>query len=165
VHHPVLQRKKSAMPEICPNYRSVATEQNDGCTDLKKHKTPRRRNPREKAQLRKVEADVPAQVMNILQYCVGASPYVLAQSVREVTGVNFQNIPYANTYAEREAGELFVCFTYFGLGLTHNEVADCAKHSGCWVQTRCNALREKFLQATFVAKLRDIVLYMEAQRS
>jgi hypothetical protein len=64
-----------------------------------------------------------------------------------------------------EAGELFVALTYFGLGLTQDEIAECAHHSSGWVQLRLRSLMPKLSEASFAAKLRRIALNIEAQRS
>ena len=111
-----------------------------------------------------LDGNVPSYVQAILNHVSGIHPSVLAAVVSEYA-VDFRRVTYCTSAESYEAGELFTALAYYGLGLTHNEVADHAHHSTCWVQFRLRSLRPKLFQESFVAQLRTIVLHIKAQRS
>lgn len=150
----------------CPHCHYPVIAHNPNCT---KHIStqvlvPKRAHMRKGAQINLNEIAAPLYVQAIMSRVSGIHPTVLAATVRELT-VDFQKTVYCTNASAYEAGELFVALAYFGLGLTQSEIADHARHSTCWVQFRLRSAKHRFAQTLFVAKLRDIVLCIEVQRS
>jgi hypothetical protein len=121
---------------LCPTCGKPVVEYNPNCkkhTTRKVHK-PKRAHKRRGPKVDKRDPPAPLYVKAILHFTVGIHPSVLAAAVQEVTQVNFQKIIYCTNPCMYEAGELFVALTYFGLGLTQDEIAEC--HTT--VQAGCN---------------------------